>query len=94
MEHISINDYEINQEVEVKMLNIETGQTEWRDAKIVRDSKIYPNGYDRWQPYRILFVEVIRTYFKVVNQITLEGYFYNKLNTEGIIYSGEIRPKA
>ena len=96
MEHLSINDYEINQQVEVKIRNIETGRDEWREAKIVRDSMIYPNRGERHSPYRMLFVEVIRTYFKITDSFTTvsNGHFYDKLNIEGIIYSGEIRTKT
>ena len=103
---MKLSEYTIGQACEVMMLNIQTDEDEWRPAQVVNSTVIYPEHGAKHRPYTMLFVKVIRTYYKsepvMVYDEDLgvdiyggdEGIFYDKENIEAIIYDKQVRPKV
>jgi hypothetical protein len=98
-----ISEYKAGDKVEVLMKNPQTNKDEWREAEIIDNRMIYPNNYSHHPPYPMLIIKVIRTYCKATPNyryiddipvfINNNIEFYDKENTEGILYNTEIRPK-
>jgi len=76
--------YNIDEKVQVLMHYGDT--REWRKAKVVKKNTIHPSGESKHRPYTMLIVEVIRTYFNAETK-----QYYDKLNTEGFVYTDQVK---
>ena len=81
----NLNTYGVGDEVLVFMNNIRTRQDEWREGKVVDPKEVSGRQH---RPYTMLIVEVIRTYYNKEKE-----EFYDKLNTEGFVYSEQVKRK-
>ena len=96
-----MKDYNKGDEVDVLINNPRNNnKDEWRSAKVVEKRTIYSYGSSRHTPYDVLIVEVIRTYYRKIKDIYNgivwigeEHEFYDKLNTEMVIYYNQVRVK-
>lgn len=97
---MKITDYKVDDKVKVLINNPKNNNlNEWRDAKVIKHQTIHWGGSGiRHEPYVVLVVEVVRTYYRklkdLYNGIVWVGEtfeFHDKLNTELIIYADQIK---
>jgi len=97
---MELNEYKTGDLVLIKMINIRTNETEWRDGEVLNKRMIYP---EKSKPYPILIVRTKRTYckaspiYKFIGNIPIfvdnDLEYYDKESDEGIIYESEIKLK-
>lgn len=83
----NLDKYKIDEQIEyyIQIGNIKV----WRKAKVVDSRIVYPENGSHHRPYTMILVEVIRTYFNAL--LPENERYYDKLNTEWVVYANEVR---
>lgn len=101
---MKLKDYKLGDLVEVLVNNPRNNnKEEWRSGEVISVRTINTSFSDKFKPYPIVIVRVLRTYCKaepvyrfVDNIPVFDHYSYtytDKMNEEGFIYENQIRLK-
>jgi len=102
---MKLDAYKSGDEVEVRMLNPETGEHDWKAGEVIGIQTIHPNVGERHKPYPMVTIRTTRRYCKATPKYRyLKGSvkrvkvfvdniltFYDKESTEGFIYDHHVR---
>ena len=102
---MKLDEYKSGDKVEVRILNPQTNEYEWRAGDVIGIQTIHPNAGERHKPYPMAVIKTTRTYCKARPKYRyLKGTvkrvkvfvdniltFYDKENIEGFIYDHHVR---
>ena len=102
---MKLDAYKSGDKVEVRILNPQTNDNEWRPGEVIGIQMIHPAHGQRHKPYPMAVVKTTRTYCKATPKYRyLTGSvkrvkvfvdnvleWYDKENTEGFIYDHHVR---
>ena len=102
---MELDAYKSGDNVEVRILNPQTNDIEWRPGTVIGIQMVYPAEGQRHKPYPMAVVKTTRTYCHAKPKYRyLKGNvkrvkvfvdnilsFYDKENTEGFVYKHHVR---
>lgn len=93
-EYPSLDDYEIGEGIQAFIQDAKNNKGIWKDAEIINIKTIFPQGKERFTPYKWITIETMRWYFKGTSSdedIENPDNYYEKENTEACSSSNEMR---